>query len=116
MKPFKQLLYASQLKFYAKLSMQDDSRWSKDALLDHVLGGWDSPYIKYIGAVKEEVGMRKWPINAKHVDAALNCHFLLKTNSEIERLSTPALEPLAKRARMEHVDESEESQVTFTNF
>ena len=113
MKPFKQLLYASQLKFYAKLSTQEDSRWSKDALLDHVLGGWDSPYIKYIGAVKEEVGMRKWPINAKHVDAALNRHFLLKTNSEIERLSTPALEPLAKRARMEHVDESEESQVMY---
>ena len=43
-------------------------------------------------------------------------HFLLKTNSEIERLSTPALEPLAKRARMEHVDESEESQVTFPNY
>ena len=81
-----------------------------------MLGGWYSPYIKYIGAIKEEVGMRKWPANAKHVDAALNRHFLLKTNSEIERLSTPALEPLAKRARMEHVDESEESQVTFTNF
>ena len=111
MKPFKQLLYASQLKFYARLSTQDNSRWSKDALLDHVLGGWDSPYIKYLGAIKDEVGMRKWPVNAKHVDVVLNHHFISKSNSEIERLSTPALEPLAKRARMDHVNESEESQV-----
>ena len=111
MKPFKQKLYASQLKFYARLSNQSDNRWSKDALLDHTQGGWDSPYIKYIGAIKEEIGMRKWPINPKYVDVVLDHHFLNETNSEIERLSLPALEPLTKRLRMEHVSECEESQV-----
>ena len=32
-------------------------------------------------------------------------------NKEIERLSLPALEPLAKRRRMDHVDETMDSKV-----
>ena len=39
----------------------------------------------------------------------------MKTNEEILRLSLPSLEPVAKRARMEHVDESLESQVVSDN-
>ena len=47
-KPFKQLLYSAQLKFYVRLSKQGNERWSKDALLDHLVGGWSSPYLKGI--------------------------------------------------------------------
>ena len=110
-KPFKQVLYTAQLKFYVRLSLQDEDRWAKDALWDNLEGGWSSPYVQLLIDIKNEVGMRRWPRNAREVDIVLDNHFLLKTNQEIERLSLPAITPLTKRARMEHVDESFGSQV-----
>ena len=88
-----------------------DDRWAKDALLDHLGGGWASPYVRLLTDIKNEVGMFRWPQSKAHIDAALAGHFLMETNKEIQRLDLPALEPLAKRARMEHVNESLESQV-----
>ena len=58
--------------------------------------------------------MSRWPQSKAHIDDALAGHFLMETNMEIQRLDLPALEPLAKRARMEHVNESQESQVTLS--
>ena len=113
LKPFKQLLYSAQLKFYVRLSKQGDERWSKDALLDHLVGGWESPYLKFLLGIKTEVGMDRWPISEKFVDIVLDYHFVSVVNKEMERLSLPALEPLAKRARMSHTNESEQSKVFF---
>ena len=111
-KPFKQLLYSSQLRYLVKLFKQDKRRWSKDAFIDHLEGGWPSPYIKYMGDIRHELGMPRWPGSAKEVNLCLESHFQYNTNIEIGRLSLPALEPVAKRARMSHVNESKESQVT----
>ena len=58
LKPFKELLYAAQLKFYVRLSNQSNDRWSKDALLDNLCGEWKSPYIKMLGDIRQEVGIR----------------------------------------------------------
>ena len=110
-KPFKELLYSAQLRYLVKLFKQDARRWSKDAFIDHLEGGWDSPYIKYMGEIRFELDLPRWPRSDKEVNLALGHHFLLKNNEEIERLSLPALEPQPKRARMMFVDESKESQV-----
>ena len=112
LKPFKELLYSAQLKFYVRLSNQPNDRWSKDAFLDNICGDWPSPYIKMLGEIKQEVGMFKWPVSNRHVDIVLSHHFLEETNAEIRRLELPALVPLAKRQRMSHVNESVESQVS----
>ena len=111
MKPFKELLYSAQLKFYVRLSKQSNDRWSKDAFLDNICGRWPSPYIKMLGEIKQEVGLSKWPVSNRHVDIVLSHHFLEGTNAEIQRLHLPALMPLSKRQRMSHVNESVESQV-----
>ena len=58
--------------------------------------------------------MLKWPSSARQVDIILDHHFLSVTNREIDRLDLPALSPIAKRARMEHVNESHESQVFYS--
>ena len=112
-RPFKELLYSAQLRYLVRLFKQDDRRWSKDAFMDHLEGGWPSPYIKFMGEIRYELGLPRWPHSNKEVQVALSCHFLQENNAEIERLSLPALEPLAKRARMEFVNESKESQVKF---
>ena len=112
-KSFKELLYSAQLRYLARLFKQDSRRWSKDAFLDHLHGEWASPYIKYMGEIRFELGLLRWPRSRREIENVLNHHFLSVNNEQIERLSLPALEPLAKRARMEHINESENSQVGF---
>ena len=111
-KPFKHLLYSAQLKFYVRLSKQGDERWSKDALLDHLVGGWSSPYLKLLLDIKNEVGMDQWPISETFVDIVFDYHFVSVANEELGRLSLPAFEPVSKRMRMSHVNESDVSKVS----
>ena len=113
LKPVKEQIYSVQLKYFVRLINQPDDRWSKDALLDNIFGGWTSPYLNHLASIKNEVGMVRWPMSAREVDIALEYHFTKETNIEIERLSLPALEPLTKRRRMDHVNESLESQVSY---
>ena len=110
-RPFREDIFRMQLKFYVRLQQQKDSRWSKDALLDHLRGSWPSPYIKHIVAMKKEVGMVRGPVSAKHVDIVLRHYSLMKLNAKIFSLDLPALKGVNKLAMASHVDESKESQV-----
>ena len=112
-KSFKEQLYSVQLKYFVRLFNQPDDRWSKDALLANIFGGWTSPYLNLLASIRNEVGMVRWPVSLREVDIGLEYHFLKEVNTEIDRLSLPALEPLAKRRRMDHVNESLESQVCY---
>ena len=94
-----------------RLFHQDDNRWSKDALLDHLMGDWNSPYIKYMGEIQDELNLQKWPSTRKEVQVTVEEHFKEINNSSVERLSLPALKPSNKRMRLRHVNESRESQV-----
>ena len=114
LKPFKEELYRMQLKFYYKLCTQDEKRWSKDALLDHLLGGWRSPYLIYISEVKKEVGMFRGPVSNRHVDIVLDYYGLKLLNNRIDELNLPAMHRVKKREKSSHVDESPESQVMAT--
>ena len=58
-----------------------------------------------------EVGLHRWPKSAREVNLVLEGYFTSQNDAEISRLSLPALEPPAKRARMLFVDESKESKV-----
>ena len=111
LKSFREQLYSVQLKYFVRLFNQPDDRWSKDALLANMFGGWISPYLNLLASIRNEIGMVRWPVSLKEVDIGLEYHFLKGTNTEIDRLSLPALEPLPKRRRMDHVNESLESQV-----
>ena len=110
-KHVKEVIYGAQLRYLVRLQNQSVSRWSKDAFLDHIRGGWASPYIAYINKVKKEVGMLRGPVSVKHVNIVLRNYFLRVTNAEIRRLDLPAMQPLAKRRRMDHVNESAASKV-----
>ena len=111
-RPFRDELYAMQLKFYLRLQQQDNGRWSKDALLDHLKGSWASPYIKHIVEIKKEVGMAQGPVSRKHVDIVVDHYSLQKLNDKLYNLDLPALRRITKFSVAPHVNESEESQVS----
>ena len=108
---FKEQLYAAQLRYLVTLFDQDENRWSKDALLDHLRGNWTSPYVKYMGEIQAELNLVKWPSTRKEVQTLVECYFKERCNNSIEKLSLPALKPINRRERMTHVNESRESQV-----
>ena len=113
LRPVRQILYSTQLKFYLRVQKQDGSRWSKDALLDHLQGKWHSPYIQFIHKIKQEVGMNRGPISLRHVDLVLDYHFLKELNNKIFKLDLPGLSRVSKLEMKKYVDESQESQVDF---
>ena len=45
MKTFRQHLYERQLKFYFRVLFLPESRWVHQALVEHLSGGWSSPYL-----------------------------------------------------------------------
>ena len=61
--------------------------------------------------IKDELGLHKWPGSIREVKVVVYNHFLEVNNRAIESLALPALQPLAKRARMDFANESQESQV-----
>ena len=62
LKPFRQVLYEHQLKFYIRVLNLENSRWVKQALLDHLSMQWQSPYIKYIHGIRTKLGIFELPM------------------------------------------------------
>ena len=111
LKYFRHKTYAAQLKFFLRVCKLDRGRWSRDAMECHMAGRWVSPYIANIAKIKMEVGMVAGPVSMKHVDIALDRHFVRVVNDKIFAMDLPGLEAIDKFAKMDHVEESKESQV-----
>ena len=54
---FKQIIYNIQLKYFSRLQNLPSSKYAAQALVEHVRGGWKSPYLNYINKLRTEVGM-----------------------------------------------------------
>ena len=111
LKEIKEVLYRSQLKFLVRVRQQDHKRWSHDAYLDHINGGWKSPFVANIYKIKKEIGMVRSPVSAKHVDIVVSHFFLDLLNKRISNLNLPGLRPVTKKRKFNHVMESDSSQV-----
>ena len=107
----KEVIFSLQLKFFVRIRDQEDTRWSKNAFLEHLRGDWDSPYLKMIGDIKMEVGMLRGPVSSRHVDLVVRHHFIGQLNRRIFDLNLPALLRVEKRIRADHVDEILASKV-----
>ena len=115
MKPFRQVLYEHQLKFYSRLMNLDDSRWVKQAFLDHLSLRWNSPYIAYIISVRLRLGLYEIPMCARRILRFTSDYFVRLTNSSLAALSLPWLLPVKKLSRQIYIQESAASS-TLTQF
>ena len=111
LRPVRQVIYSRQLKFLVRLREQDQSRWSHDAFLDHLHGGWVSPFLSNIANIKREIGMTSAPLSPKHVDDFLDTFFLHKLNQSLHDLNLRGLKGVPKLGRLRHVQECAASQV-----
>ena len=111
LKPFRQHLYEHQLKFYIRVLKLDDSRWVKQALLDHQSLTWRSPYISHILNIRKRFGMYEMPMNETRLLRCTTNYFISLTNQALASLSLTWLCPIKSFKRGAYVRESEASSI-----
>ena len=55
LKPFRQILYERQIKFFFRLLYLPAERWAHQALQEHLSGVWSSSYMPYIASIRSEL-------------------------------------------------------------
>ena len=79
-KPFRLLLYGTQLHYYNRVLSLSNQRWVKQAMDDHMSMHCESPYMKYLLKIRTELGLISLPKDNK-LNSALNTFFINKINS-----------------------------------
>ena len=93
-KPIRLLLCLQQLKFYFRVLRLPDSRWVKVALLEHLSGGWVSPYLTYICNLRTAASLQDEPSSMLYLRKHMFQWALWRTNIFFTNTSLPCLEPL----------------------
>ena len=105
MKPFRQLLYEHQLKYYTRVLNLDEKRWVHQALLDHLSSQWSSPYMDYMLKIRSFLGLYELPMAASALVGFMDKFFLNLTNTKLAGLSLPWLSPIEKFDRLDYTRE-----------
>ena len=111
MKPFRQVLYEHQLKFYTRVHQLDANRWVKQPLLDHQTFAWPSPYIANIHNIRSKLGLFELPMSTSRLLRFTNEYFVSSTNKSLSSLSMPWLRPIKTFRRQLYVKESPASTI-----
>ena len=106
LKPVRQLLYENQLKFYTRVLQLEDTRWVKQALLDHISQEWDSPYFAHILELRSKLGLFEIPLKTNTLLKKIEKIFISSTNSTLSSLSLPWIMPITCYKRVTYVRES----------
>ena len=108
-KPFRQVLYERQLKYYFRLLFIDEARWAHQALMDHLSGNWSSPYIDYISNIRLKLNISFAISNPNTVKSIVSDYFLADLNEKITRFG--CLLPISCLKKQQYVSESPLSSV-----
>ena len=112
-KPFRQLLYESQLKFYSRLLFLPQNRLASQALHEHLSGTWHSPYMDYIADIRSKLNMMRVPVLHSTIREMTDKYFVDKTNIALSNLKW--VYPIEKFSRQAYVSENQLS-TTITEF
>jgi hypothetical protein len=74
-KPVKETIYNMQLCFYARVLGMEEERYAYQAMMEHMEGGWSSPYLAYISRVRVELGAVAMPSTPEAVKLTTRAHF-----------------------------------------
>ena len=57
LKPIRLVIYLQQLRFFFRVLRLSSHRWVKVAMLEHLSGSWDSPYVSYICKMRHQTSL-----------------------------------------------------------
>ena len=112
MRTFRHQLFQRQLSYYFRILYLPSTRWVHQALLDHLEGGWDSPYLRYIASLRRLVGMFSAPSLTLSVKGICNEYFLGHVNGVLE--SHEYIPQLKTFSRQKYVTENKMTSVIAT--
>ena len=109
LKPFRQVLYEHQLKFYFRALFISEDRWVHQALMDHLSGDWFSPYLQHISMIRGKMDICT-PIPAPSLLKNLfREHFIAQINCSISAYDW--ILPIKALSKAAYVCENEYSSV-----
>ena len=109
LKPFRQLLFERQLRFYFRALYLHEDRWVNQALQEHLSGDWPSPYLQYISNIRGLLGIFS-PVPApSQMKSLVGDYFLAKINTNIS--SFDWVYEVKKLSKASYVCEDENSSV-----
>ena len=109
LKTLRHMILDRQLCSYFRLLNLPQDRLAHVAIMDHLEGGWRSPYMKYIYDVRVEVDLLSLPLTENMISKQLNHYFMRQTNDWIQGSQLPALKRVTSFSPQQYVSESMES-------
>lgn len=110
LKKFRHLLFEKQLKFFWRILHLPPTRWIHQALLEHINGGWESNYLKYVFRIRGELNMLTLPPSLPLLSHYLDMFFIGEVNVVVSQLNLPGLGFISSFKRDQIVSEHEEFQ------
>ena len=104
LKPFRQLLFERQLKFYFRVLFLHEDRWVHQAMMEHLSGSWQSPYVMHISHVRAALGVFSATSDPGKLKKSVGDYFLASVNSSASSL--PWIMPLKSFSRASYVCEN----------
>lgn len=105
---FQEMLYKVQLKFYTRVMGMEDTKFAYQAMMEHVGGNWESPYLGYIAEVRMKLGAARMPGSAEEVEELTRSYFMEVLNKKIQEASSlGAIGVVTSLDRVRHCREGE---------
>ena len=109
LKPFRQVLYEHQLKFYLRVLKLPESWWVRQALEEHLSCTWNSPYLSYISDIRNLMGIHELPMRENKLVSCINEYFVRNTNFCLASHNLPWLTPIKAFKMQSYVSEGKAS-------
>ena len=105
----KQVIYATQLKYFLRLTQLPSSRYAAKALLEHETGGWKSPYLANMARIQVDMGLLQLPPAPECIDMVAAAVFKERLKIKVKSLSSvPVMWKCVKRERASTAREGED--------
>ena len=104
LKPFRQLLFERQLKFYFCVLFLHEDRWVHQAMMEHLSGSWQSPYVMHISHVRAALGVFFATSDPGKLKKSVGDYFLASVNRSASSLTW--IMPLMSFSRASYVCEN----------
>ena len=103
LKPIRLVIYLKQLKFFFRVLRLSSRRWVKVALLDHMSGSWQSPYLTYICKLRIETSLHSEPPTLHYLSVHLHQWALAMTNETVLNQTLPCVEVVTSFKKKRYV-------------
>ena len=106
---FKQMIYTAQLKAFLRMTQLASSRYAAQALLEHEVGGWKSPYLENMARIQMDLGILQLPPAKENIDKVVESLFERRLKEKVESLtSVPIMKERVTMARARSAREGED--------